>query len=220
MMLNVLRILILSLIFFGSIRMSHASTSSCASAKDGTACVTNCIAAGMCVNKTCVPQTLRPDGTACSAENFCTSGDQCVAGVCTAGPAVVCPDTDACHKGMCDPNAGCAVIDICVPDLGGAGPDMASPTDLGPAPDDLALIKVNDMCFYDPSVEFYTCNGEDGFYYVPADMGSPDGGNEVPWHVRGSRINDCSIGGVDGTFYGSMLLVAAALLWVRRRARA
>lgn len=223
-MIAILRVLIFATILFGAIGLSRASTSSCASASDGTSCVTSCIAAGVCQARVCTPVTLRPDGTACSSENFCTSSDQCVAGVCVAGPAVVCPDTDECHKGFCAPNAGCAVVNICVPDLTGPGPveDMGAndlaitkPNDMGAS--DLAITKLNDMCFYDPSTEFVTCNGEDGPYQVPADAGLPDASVDVPFHVRGSSIGDCAIGGsLARPLYGSILLVLAALYYACR----
>lgn len=210
-MIATLRILILTFILLGAIGLARASTSSCASASDGTTCVTNCIAAGVCKAKVCTPVTLRPDGTECSAENFCTSSDRCVAGVCMMGPTVTCPDTDACHKGFCDPNAGCAVVNICVPDLTGPGPIQDG------GANDLAITKLSDMCFYDPSTEFVTCNGDDGPYQVPADAGSPDMGVDVPFHVRGSSIGDCAIGGsLADPLYGSILLVLAALYYAGR----
>lgn len=210
--MTLLRLVIISLAMFVLAPGARASTSSCANAVNGTACVTTCIAAGTCQAKVCVPTQLRPDGTPCSAENLCTSGDQCMAGACVAGSTVVCPDVSECQKGYCEPSQGCVVVNVCTADLAS---DAGPPPDAGPR--DLAIVPVNDMCFYDPSLEFITCNGEDGFYQVPLDSGLlGDAGVDVPFHVRGSRIGDCAIGGSDGTLYGSILLVLAALYYACR----
>jgi len=50
----------------------------------------------------CPADAIKPDGRRCSDENACTTGDACVAGVCTGSP-VSCA---ACET--CDPAVGCA----------------------------------------------------------------------------------------------------------------
>jgi len=56
-------------------------------------------ATGLCPNP-------RPDGTACSDGNLCTTDDRCVASVCTGTPRD-CSVSDGCHDiGVCDPTTG------------------------------------------------------------------------------------------------------------------
>lgn len=50
----------------------------------------------------CPADASKPDGRRCSDENACTSGDVCVAGVCTGSPV----SCEACET--CDPSVGCA----------------------------------------------------------------------------------------------------------------
>ena len=59
---------------------------------------------GVCSN----PQ--KPDGTLCDNDsNLCTQGDECQAGVCTAGPAVTCTGANQCKT--CDPTEGTCSVD-------------------------------------------------------------------------------------------------------------
>ena len=92
--------------------VAEASGCNC-STKDkcaGVVCTASdqCHAAGACAPET--GQCSNPakvDGAACSDGNPCTQNDTCKAGVCTAGPAVVCAARDACHTaGACDPTSG------------------------------------------------------------------------------------------------------------------
>lgn len=95
---------------------------------DGNACITGetCQANGSCGGGTrtvCTPQSqchtvaCNPatgrcvqtplTGTACNADNSACTADTCQAGVCIAGPPVVCAALDACHvAGVCDPTSG------------------------------------------------------------------------------------------------------------------
>ncbi|HUJ28435.1 MAG TPA: hypothetical protein VLW85_20580, partial [Myxococcales bacterium] len=59
-----------------------------------------CHSAGVCNSATgkC-SDPAKADGAACSDGNPCTTDDVCKAGVCTAGPALVCPPADQCHTG-------------------------------------------------------------------------------------------------------------------------
>jgi hypothetical protein len=47
-----------------------------------------------------------PDGTGCNDQNGCTLGDQCVAGVCTAGTPKDCDDRNVCTNDGCNPISG------------------------------------------------------------------------------------------------------------------
>lgn len=208
-----------------------ASTSTCQGAGDGTACVTTCISSGICMMNNCVPVTLRPDGTACSTDNRCTAGDTCLAGECVAGAPVVCPDLNACFIGFCSPQFGCSLRNVCRPDMAMNPPaDMATtpsdmsvevdqgvPTDLGEQPDLTGV--PNDMCFIPVGAEFYTCTGEDGFYYIPFDAAMPTDAAINDFHVRGSRIGDCSFGAgaVPAPWLVGFLFAALALFRFRSR---
>jgi len=44
---------------------------------------------------------------ACSDGTECTAGDQCIAGQCVGGPAVLCDDDNPCTDDSCDPAVGC-----------------------------------------------------------------------------------------------------------------
>ena len=48
------------------------------------------------------------DGTVCSDDNACTSGDHCVGGACQPGAAVVCDDGNACTTDTCNTVSGCS----------------------------------------------------------------------------------------------------------------
>ena len=196
-------------------RSAGATTSNCAGAADGTACASGCIALGQCTAGACVPTLLRPDGTACSSESPCTFDDHCLLGVCTPGTAVVCPDAPPCGVGYCSPTIGCALSNVCLPDGGVVAGDAGVSQDLG-VPADLSL-EPNDMCHIPPGAEFYVCEGDDGFYYLPFDAaGSPDGGQG--FHVRGSHVADCAFGGARPG-QGALALVSLCLLllWQRQR---
>jgi len=100
-----------------------------ATCDDGDACTqTDTCSAGQCMGdnrkmcavsetcagtSTCDPKTglcmgaLAPNGTTCSDDNACTSGDACQNGVCQGASNVECPPVDACHaEGTCDPANG------------------------------------------------------------------------------------------------------------------
>ncbi len=83
-----------------------------------TACGAGCsaldteCAVGVCdeASDTCVSQP-RPDGTACSDGNVCTSMDSCVAGACTGTEMDCSALDDMCTMGACDPaTSGCVSV--------------------------------------------------------------------------------------------------------------
>ncbi len=173
---------------------AQATTSSCVGEANGTPCADSCIAAGVCRSQLCVPTTPRPDGTLCVTGNACTTGDHCQAGMCVVGAPVICPSESACRIGECNPQTGCFISDVCPFDLAvPPGSDLASNQDLSSSPSDLGDLATpadlrlvpNDMCVINPGVEFYTCNGADGFYTIPFDAGA--------LHVRGSAVGDCAL---------------------------
>ena len=52
----------------------------------------------------------RADGFACDDQDACTSADHCVAGTCSGGEALLCPETEPCHQtSTCDPQQGVCV---------------------------------------------------------------------------------------------------------------
>ena len=62
----------------------------------------------------------KADGTPCSVATACADAGVCQSGVCDAGEPVVCPGTQGCNLGVCDPNSGCAVVALtgpCTPGL-------------------------------------------------------------------------------------------------------
>lgn len=82
--------------------------------RDGQ-CASGTCAGGVCCDRPCADAchtcsapgsqgtcTARPDGTACSDADACTTGDRCTGGACVGSP--VCPAPDACHRtGRCNP---------------------------------------------------------------------------------------------------------------------
>jgi hypothetical protein len=67
-----------------------------------------CHTAGVCNPSTgTCSNPSAPDGTTCTDGNACTSNDTCSAGVCVAGPAVVCDDQNVCTVDSCNPTSGC-----------------------------------------------------------------------------------------------------------------
>ena len=49
----------------------------------------------------------RPDGTACTDTDLCTTGDTCQSGICTGGSPVDCSAaSNACNTGACSPTTG------------------------------------------------------------------------------------------------------------------
>ncbi len=77
----------------------------------GTAisCLTDtCHNTGVCDKTLGVCPARNANGTTCNDANACTSGETCLAGVCTGGAALTCTGTDACHTaGVCVPATGC-----------------------------------------------------------------------------------------------------------------
>jgi RHS repeat-associated protein len=71
-------------------------------------CATDaCHSTGACDPKLGVCPARLADGTSCSDNNACTSGDSCQGGTCT-GTAIVCPGADQCHTvAACVPATGC-----------------------------------------------------------------------------------------------------------------
>jgi len=201
-------------------RSALATTSSCANVGDGTPCTGVCVEIGTCVDHVCTAGTLRPNGTPCSSEDVCTTGDACVMGACVPGVPRVCPDRSACDVGICRLHIGCTFKSVCPPDL--AGVDLASAPDLLPPPDLYGLDLTGvDLCVVPPGSEFFTCDNPDGQYTVDEDA-STDGGLDagVPYHVRGSRIGDCALGGGSARdSLGIALLLLALVTLVLRTGR-
>jgi cysteine-rich repeat protein len=86
---------------------------------------------GDCCSAAC---TLDADVVPCDDGSACTSGDVCVAGVCTPGTATVCTPVNDCQESTCNPVSGlcvdtfkpngraCSDADACtVPDVCNAG---------------------------------------------------------------------------------------------------
>lgn len=68
---------------------------------DGNACTIDCHPSIGCV------QLPKADGTACDDGDECTRSDQCLSGICTAGPPRTCNDGNDCTTDSCDPAKGC-----------------------------------------------------------------------------------------------------------------
>jgi hypothetical protein len=104
-------------------------------AANGTSCENECVFNGRCSDGECRGSTrLCPspgdcrirlgcdplqgcqyehleDGLDCSDDDVCTLGDQCEDGVCVGQP-LVCPEPPACKASICDPEVGCALVDL------------------------------------------------------------------------------------------------------------
>jgi len=80
-----------------------------------TGSVIKCITANDtdCSKNKCDPKegkckaTPEADATQCDDKNFCTSGEACMAGLCTGGAPLNCDDKNACTDDVCDPTSGC-----------------------------------------------------------------------------------------------------------------
>ncbi|MBI3786317.1 MAG: PD40 domain-containing protein [Deltaproteobacteria bacterium] len=89
-----------------------------------------CHDAGVCDPSSGSCPNPRPDGTACSDNNLCTTGDQCLGSICL-GSAKNCGVADACHDaGSCNPVTG-----LC-----------PNPRPDGSACSDGSLCTVGDLC--------------------------------------------------------------------------
>ena len=51
-----------------------------------------------------------PMGTACDDDNPCTMNEICATGICGGADAVVCPASNLCNLGTCDPMIGCTTV--------------------------------------------------------------------------------------------------------------
>ncbi len=71
-------------------------------ADDGSQCTLDqCNGAGLCQHPT------KPNGAGCSDGDLCTTGEQCVAGVCGGGGPVTCNDQEICTTDTCEASIGC-----------------------------------------------------------------------------------------------------------------
>jgi hypothetical protein len=68
--------------------------------------IDSCDPTGGCVHASEV------DGTPCHDDSVCTQGDQCKGGVCEAGKALGCDDSNACTDDTCDPASGCLHLGV------------------------------------------------------------------------------------------------------------
>jgi cysteine-rich repeat protein len=91
---------------------------------------------GDCCSALCAADA---NGATCDDADACTSGDMCTGGVCQGGTPTVCPASNDCHDGSCDPATGlcsdvprpdgrlcndgdaCTVVDECVAGACSAG---------------------------------------------------------------------------------------------------
>jgi Dictyostelium (slime mold) repeat len=48
-----------------------------------------------------------PNGTSCTHNNACTTGETCQSGVCTSGSTISCDDANPCTDDTCNPSSGC-----------------------------------------------------------------------------------------------------------------
>jgi hypothetical protein len=66
-----------------------------------------CHDAGTCnpVNGVC-SNPAKADGSSCSDGNVCTQTDACANGACLGSNPIVCPASDQCHEGLCNPGTG------------------------------------------------------------------------------------------------------------------
>ncbi len=108
----------------------------------GTSAVTcptpdQCHNAGVCNPATGVcSNPAKTDGTACQDGNMCTQPDVCTTGVCTAGAARSCDDSDPCTTDSCVMATGCVNVIIagCVVSDGGATDGPVSDGSAGDGP--------------------------------------------------------------------------------------
>jgi len=80
-------------------------------ANDGGACdAANPCGQSTCVAGSCVLTVPLNDGAGCEDGDFCTFGDVCSAGICSAGVAAACPENDVCGTWACDEAADACVL--------------------------------------------------------------------------------------------------------------
>ncbi len=79
---------------------------------DGNACTVARCSDGF----TCNQQAVLTSGNSCDDGDACTTDDTCESGMCVAGPAVVCDDTDPCTIDRCENGVcGCSADAACAP---------------------------------------------------------------------------------------------------------
>jgi len=84
-----------------------------------------CLDANPCTFDDCDDQygclnTPRPDGSACSDQSVCTTGDTCEAALCVGTGTLDCDDADVCTDDTCDPASGCLHTPVVCADDGNA----------------------------------------------------------------------------------------------------
>jgi len=112
-----------------SFQCSHVAVANGSTCNDGNACTVGdscqagvcaagtprtcaasdqCHAAGVCDAATgACSNPIKVDGSSCNDSNACTTGDQCLSGICTAGNPKICAAADQCHAaGVCDATTG------------------------------------------------------------------------------------------------------------------
>ena len=101
------------------------TTTNKAACADGNACTTtdrcdagsckstgqlSCADGNPCTDDSCDPKkgcVFKANTASCSDNNACTTGDRCVAGVCTPKSPSKCDDANLCTTETCDPKSGC-----------------------------------------------------------------------------------------------------------------
>ncbi|MFQ5478157.1 MAG: hypothetical protein ACE5E4_06030 [Candidatus Binatia bacterium] len=104
------------------------SVNNAAACEDGDSCTTgdtcvagtcvsgpapNCDDNNLCTDDSCVPATgcvHLANGAPRDDANACTTGDTCVAGVCSGGAPPNCDDANVCTDDSCDPASGCGHV--------------------------------------------------------------------------------------------------------------
>jgi cysteine-rich repeat protein len=94
---------------------------------DGNACSNDVCASGLCTHPNKV------NGTTCDDGQFCSVNDTCQGGVCTAGQARNCADTDPCTSDTCDEAANVCVHTPFAPCCGNGIPESGEACDDGNA---------------------------------------------------------------------------------------
>lgn len=179
-----------------SANLGRAIPNPCQGASDGESCTGPCMALAHCAAGACIVDVYIADGTRCSSPDICTVS-RCSRGTCVVTGPLICPASDACHAGLCDPTVGCAVIDICSTDL---------PT-LDAAPADALLL--------DAALADLTGSSPD-LATAPRPSGADLDASSVEPHVFGSVVG-CSASGRSSAM--SLLAVLLVGAWVRLRSR-
>ncbi len=157
-----------------------------------------------CVVGACDPDTVecvavpREDGTTCSDESLCTTGDACEAGACVGAP-VLC-EGDSCEVRSCDPETGACQVDDVLED-GTTCDDGDVCTGDGACDAGRCVAEPLDCSEFDAPCSRGLCDGANGCIAVPYEEGeSCEDGNPCS---SGETCRSGSCGGAtllaDGT---------------------